>query len=203
MSQDLVTKTEFAARAGKTASGALRWLSRNAPDSVHGNLVDVTHPKVAAYIEKGKKSPTPKRASARPTASTAGQRHRNYDFVPMDEIENLTVAELVEKYKGMPGALAWVEFHKKVLATRFDELRLAKEAGKVVDRDYVEKFVFGALDALFSSLLSDAPQRLSLELSELVKAGATPTRVQKKIHDETSKLLKGAKHKIQRALTNA
>lgn len=203
MTQSLVSKTEFGDISGRTASGALRWLSRNAPDAVHGNQVDIAHPKVAKYIAKAATAKTAAAANRRNSPATAQQRHRNWVFVEMSQIENLTVGELINKYGSMPEALAFVEFHQKVLAVRERELKLAKEAGKVVSREYVERYVFGALNNLFTVMLSDQPQRLALQVSELVRAGASVTKVQAKIHDETSKVLRSAKQKIEKVIGDA
>lgn len=120
-----------------------------------------------------------------------------------EEILDLTVREVAERYGTHRSYVLWLEAYQKQQAT--EKIRLSNEEtkGNLISRELVRDHIFAAIDALFRRLLTDAARTIAARLEPMAKSGSSPEALERETREQLSKQLKAIKSRASRVLKSA
>lgn len=125
----------------------------------------------------------------------------------IEDLENLTVREVMIRYGSIDGFKRFVESLKNIAEYKFREMRVQLQRGELIERDAVSGQIFPLIDVAFSRLVSDVPDTLSKLVVARVESGGPGTTkdVQQMIREANSRVLKNVKTSIEKTglLSNA
>lgn len=154
--------------------------------------------KPKAIVVKKKPAPPP---PPPPPKEKVALKPDDFDLNPhLRGFEDLTLRELLDRYGTDDGCKRFLESRKILEDIRIKRLSVEEKAGRLISRDLVKTHVFGVMEACNLRLLVDVPRTLSLRVSASVKAGASPTEVEKMFRAAVSKQLKASKRTVTRVL---
>ena len=149
--------------------------------------VDTLPPPRRAMPGAGKKKPAQKSKKKVSETATAANN--------LENLEDLTVREVVMRYGSVDGFKRFVDSLKSISEFKYKDLRSKVQRGDLVERKKVSGLVFTLIDVAFSRLVTDVPHSVSRAVIAQVKTGGTnvPARVQKIIRDANSRVLLSVK----------
>lgn len=217
---ELVTKSEFARRAGITRQAASKLFGEGKPlwPAVIDGQVDIDAPEVRAYAkQRGKNLTAPEkvmtvnrggrkkadRAAVTDEMIATGQNglpRANSDVV---DFESMPLRELREIFATDTRFKDWMAGLKNLTDIKAKELALEERAGKLVDRNLMLVGVFEPFDSSFRKMLNDAPRAIAAQCVAMVKAGADEAEIEEIVRDQISSHIAPAKAKALRTLTEA
>lgn len=117
---------------------------------------------------------------------------------PFEELENLTVREVVMRYGSIDGFKRFVDSLKTIADFKFREVRNEQQRGELIDRKRVAGAVFPLIDLAYARLVSDVPASLAQLVVARVQSGGDEVvrEVEDMIREANSKVLKGTKTAI-------
>ena len=148
-----------------------------------------------------KSKPRPKaRAKRAPPEAPTAPLPDNIAGYAIEELEHLTVREVVMRYGSLDGFKRFVDSLKGIAEYKYREIRIQQQRGDLVERDRVAGAVFPLIDLAFSRLVSDVPDALAQLIVARVESGGDDTvrDVQQLIRDANSRALKDAKTSISK-----
>lgn len=213
---ELITKTQFARRAGVTPTAISKALRTGLlkPGALVGGKVDAQSPAAKEYLAfraKQKVRPGPPRKREQDAAEMA---HLSEEYVPSAEIPSAVTAEVVRQYGHMTlheivirfGSIEAFNEHlkavKALVSIEAAQLANDKARGDVIPRSLVTRLV-GLVSAAMSKLLSEAPITAAAKVYEAVRAGAHLQEVEAIIRDQISHVISAVKSDMQKGLASA
>jgi hypothetical protein len=135
-----------------------------------------------------------------PETSAPGEMPRDIAGYPFEELEDLTIRELVMRHGSVDGFKRFVDSLKAIADYKYRELRTQQQRGLLIERERVAGAVFPLIDLAFSRLVSDVPASLAQLVVARVQSGGPEIvrEVEQMIRDANSKVLKGTKVAINK-----
>ena len=224
-----ITKTEFAALAGITTPAVSKLIHKTG--KLYGCVNDigeisVLKTRVLEYL-KGKdvsKGDAIRAIGSHTTASVCapgtGASRYPQGGKPKDPDEGLDhgnvaipedILEFADRpYKEVVAMFAtdarfgkWLDAVKKMEDIADKRLKNKMAQNEVIDRAFVEKYIFAYISSLQARLLQDSPRTLASRVSSLVNAGESKEVITSTIHNILSGYIKDAKQKVIGSLANA
>ncbi len=211
----IVSKAELARWGGVSRQAVAKLCKPGALlyDATTAKGVDVEHPLVVEWLsghgvdeipENGAQAkpkadrpptPTPKKPPAAdppPTVPAAPDG--------VEDLENMTVREVVMRYGSVDGFKRFVESLKNIAEYKHRELRVRQQRGELIERDKVAGVVFPLVEVAFTRLVSDVPEAVSKQVIARVESGGPDTTadVVALIRDANSRVLKNLKQSVTR-----
>lgn len=208
-------KKEFAIFLELTPGAITNKFPREAPGVVM-NKIDLTHPKILEYIEiKGYKDKpliitTPVfDLSVQPKINNDQKNDQDIAAsipIPInipkiqtpEELENLTLSEIVEKYGHLKEFKQYTSTLKELEVLREKKLKNDFRRDQLIDKKTEAKLLFEVLETLFSGLLNDGAMSLSQRVLAIAQKNDDDAmmRIQKEIEEYISRELKMSRDKI-------
>lgn len=175
--------------------------------------IDIEHPLVMEWLATHDvhelpdvgaphKQQPPKSAQAvrSPPASKPSPVQTRAGSYAIEQLEDLTVREVVMKYGSIDGFKRYVESLKHIADYKYRELRVLQQRGDLIERDKVSGQVFPLIDVAFSRLVSDVPDSVSKMVIARAESGGPETLrdVQQLIRDANSRVLKNVKTSLEK-----
>jgi hypothetical protein len=222
MGTRIITKAELSRWANVSRMAATKIAAGQLADAVVDGKIDANHPLVREWLalhgchelpptstpQHAKAAEPTAKPSRRPAAKPkAAEQPSAVATLPtqisgyaIEELEHLTVREVVMRYGSLDGFKRFVDSLKGIAEYKFRELKIQQQRGELVDRDRVAGTVFPLLDLAFARLVSDVPDALAHMIVARVESGGAETvmDVQKLIRDANSRVLKDAKASLNK-----
>ncbi len=211
----LVSQKDLAELAGVTKMAISKALRAKLAPAAHGDRIDLDHPVVVAYLRR--KRTQRERVLAKPLPppderpGPRGDEHiEPYDpsgesgeaeAIPEDDLRLLR--EMADKHGGLRAFRDWLEALKRIEDIRKLRLDNDENEGRLIERELVEKYVFGAIEASHLRLLRDLPKSAALRVLASFKAGGTAEDGERMIRDLVATQLKPVRGSVDRALDAA
>lgn len=168
--------------------------ARNA-DKKPARKGNVAHNKPASAA----KSPTPRK-----TESGSVSQIAPVESAPdIEEILDLTLREIVDRWGSAPEFKDWLDARKKLADIREKDLKNGESEGRLISRQLVKTHVFGAIEATSRRLLIDAPKQISRRLYGMARSGASIEEAEKVTRDAIGSQLRPMKATAVRVIKNA
>ena len=118
----------------------------------------------------------------------------------IEDLENLTIREVVMRHGSIDGFKRFVESLKNIAEYKYREMRVQQQRGDLIERDKVSGQVFPLIDVAFSRLVSDVPASVSKLVVARAESGGPDTvrDVQGIIRDANSRVLKNVKTALEK-----
>lgn len=223
----LVSRSDFARLCGVSPAAVTKACRGKLAPACKGDRIDVNHPAAKAYLAAHKqkrpskdrvkpkaRKPQSKPARAKTSSSKPGRKRRTSstaaapeDAAPplnedglADEILDLTVREVAERWGTSRSYVDWLEAYQKQQRARDLWLKNEQAEGSLISRELVETHVFGAMEALSKRLLTDAVKTLAARLYSLAKSGAPLEQAETDARELVTKQLRPVKSRVVRVL---
>lgn len=198
-----ISRAELANWSGVRSSTITRICNGSLKDAVSPDGVDVNNPLVLAWLRTHGIDTLPPRRRAAATGAkkirSQKSRVKTRETVTaannIENLEDLTVREVVMRYGSVDGFKRFVDSLKSISEFKYKDLRSKVQRGDLVERKKVSGLVFTLIDVAFSRLVTDVPHSVSRAVIAQVKTGGdnVPARVQKIIRDANSRVLLSVK----------
>jgi hypothetical protein len=198
----IVSRAELARMAGVTKTAVTKALKTTLSAACSGDRVDADHPSVAEWLARENSRRTSQRDAGESCTSvpTAPGPEAGVD---VDAIADLTLRELVARFGTDRKFRDWLDALKKIEDIRKTRLDNEETERSLISRELVQTHVFGAIDAAFRRLLSDAPKTAARRAFALAKSGGSIEECEKVIREINSSNIKPVKASAVRVLKNA
>ena len=168
------------------------WLAEKGVDTLPEPTVHRPRPTAAAQP-----APRTDRAPPRTPGTPRGQvvvRTQDGDYT-LDQLEHLTVRDVVLRYGSVDGFKKFVESLKHIADYNYREQRVRQQRGELVERQKVAGVVFPIIDVAFARLVNDVPDTVASQVVARVESGGPETLVdvQRMIREANSAVLKNLK----------
>jgi hypothetical protein len=175
--------------------------------------VNLDHPSVRAYLARHGVKAVPERVIAEPPArkqtgppTNGGKKSVRVVTHVVDDVAglaDLTLREINRLFGSKQGFKDYLVQLKQIEDIREKRLRNELTEGKVILREPVEAFVFGAIDAANRRLLNDAPQTIARRLYALARGTATVEEAESEVRELISSHLRPVKAQCSKILRDA
>lgn len=147
-----------------------------------------TDPITAAVSEPKKKQ----------TISINGDGHE----ITVEEIENLTLKQIVERYGGISGFKIYAETLDKMATWKNREMKYQKDRNKLVEKDILGRSLFSIIDLAFKQIVSEYPGSITDQLIAIAKGDRETARIDVVALQEKalSRIMKGIKAEVVKGL---
>ncbi len=153
------------------------------------------------------KSPMPKpKAENQPrkTKPSAGAQTTNVNFnieITFEEIENLTIKQVVEKYGGIIGFKSYVDALDKMAAWKIKEQKYKERSRELIEKKPVALSLFSIINMAFKRIL-EYPETVTDQLIAIAQGNKKTSRIDAiDLQTQTlSKILKSVKREVVRDL---
>jgi len=174
-------------------------------EAVQGYLSDIDPAEVAKAAPKTAAVPTPparkQRAQKAPPPPAAEVLEDELEGKPSSQdLRGMTVEQVADRFGHIVGFGEHVKVLKAIEETRRLELANEQTQGALIDREFVQIHVFGALRGLTRRLLRDAPKTLAKEIYSMALSGRPIEDAEKAIRDGIGSQIRETKTKAARAL---
>ncbi len=105
----------------------------------------------------------------------------------VDNLDSMTLREIVEKFGTIQGFKTYVEALRLIADTKQRELKLKVDDGDVISTDFVVSYLYPLFDLSYTHLVSSIPEQISLNVIDMVNAGADHIEIKEYIKGENSK----------------
>jgi hypothetical protein len=123
-----------------------------------------------------------------------------------DELEGYAhwpLENLVRKFGTARDFIGWLDAWKRIAETRDKTLRLEERLGRLISRDFVEKYVFAHLRMLHTRLLTDTVSTMARRLYSEMRAGRSVEELEGILREHMGSQLDQAKKDVARMLGEA
>jgi hypothetical protein len=214
----LITQIEFSKLLGISAPTVNKLCKKRFASALVGKEIDLSHPVIQEYIEEKEatraavdaviskhdiKKPTPKAKKAPPqTQISPPSRNRIPTF---EELENLTVQEVVERHGTMAGFKLYVDSLRGMADWKNKELKYLINRGDLIKINPLAETLFALIDLSWKRIVTEFPGAIAPQLKAIVKSSEETANIEMTalMEKELSQILKGVKTKITRSLKEA
>lgn len=218
----LISKSDFARLVNVSPAAINKQLKARLKNVTVGKRVDASHPDALMYIReriKLGKCPDPgmdfwENTSILPSTNTPTPMPPVKPPAPpppeqveipedIEAVADLTIRQVVEKFGTVTAFSDWLKAMKSIADIKEKHLKNDISLGRVIDKEYVANFMFGAFETAFSQLVNDSPRTIAATLVESHEAGEPIEELQLITQKIISSQIKGVKDKLKKALKNA
>jgi len=161
--------------------------------AMRGKAIDANHPLISEYIEE-------KRAkeSAKDAESGGGGSTREEATVSFDEIENLTVQEVVMRHGSVAGFKTYIDALRGMADWKNKELKYMRDRGKLVEIEPLASSLFALVDLSFKRVVGEFPGSVAPQLKAIVQSQSDDDiiRMTSLMEKTLSQIIKDCKSKI-------
>lgn len=164
-----------------------------------GERIDVSHPAVAEYLRKhGLDEQTIERF----VSSIDGRKGpgTEADADDFESYADLTFREVFERFGTLERFSDHLDAYKTYEQVIGQRLKNEELAGKLIEREFVQTYVFGVLEELSQRLLRDHPKTTAIRAFDLFSAGGTVEEAEELIRTDASSHLGPARRRVETSL---
>ena len=196
----LTTFAELARLADITRQ-AVSDAARSGPlrEAVQGRRIDATHPAVREYLSRHDVSERAIDDFVRDVDERRGPG-TEVDADDFESYADLTFRQVFERFGTLERFASHLDSYKVYEQVIGQRLKNEELSGKLIDRSFVQQFVFGPLEELSQRLLRDHPKNTARQIYELFTAGGSAEEAEKLIRVDVSSHLVPARRKVETAL---
>ena len=205
--QKLVKQKDFAVLAGVTPQ-VVNYNKKNLGGAVVGRKIDVNHPLAQSFIQANiinnvdvLNAPSEKIGvggkNVSRSVSIELKKSEDQPVLP-EEIESLTLREIIKFYGSMPGFQAFLAAHDKLTGLKTKQIKQDAVRRVLIDKQYEGKLAFEAIELLFKRLTADVPDNLALKVISLAneKKQAAAFAIKREIITAISNVLKACQNTL-------
>lgn len=135
------------------------------------------------------------------TATTTNNGNFNIE-VTFEEIENLTLKQIVQQYGGITGFKNYVDALDKMSAWKNKELKYEQARKKLIKKNPVARSLFSIVDIAFRRIVTEYPTTVTDQLIAIALGKKKTARIDAIALQEQalSKILKGVKKEVLKGL---
>lgn len=122
--------------------------------------------------------------------------------VPLDEIYDLTIREVVERFGTDESLVNYVKTLKIIEQTRWQRIKNEREEGRLIPKEFVKQHVLALIDGAFRGLLIDAPKTLARRLYAAAKADVPIEEGEATAKEINSSHIRAVKDRCRKALAD-
>jgi len=184
--QQIVSRAKYARIAGISRAMVTKLSKGPLAAACSREGVDLAHPDAVADLAK--------RGIARP------ERDPEPETGNLDDLLDLTVREITDRYGSARGFEDWVNLRRKIAATRKLEIQNEEKAGALLHKDFVRNHLFSALETLSRRLLTDTPKTITRKVYSFARSGTPLEEAERETRGLISGQLELAKDSIVKSL---
>lgn len=164
-----------------------------------GKKIDLEHSAVIKYIQRRNPAFNPLGKPEKISSLPLAERGLfDFEVENIEELQGLTLREIVKKYGGIAGFKEFVSSQKLLAEYERVELRLLKEKGELIERKLVSGVVFGYLKLLVSKLYNDLPRGLSEKITRFIKIEKNPSaKIIEEYKRQASRIIEDSRRQIE------
>ena len=212
--QKLVKQKDFAVLAGVTPQ-VVNYNKKNLGGAVVGRKIDVNHPLAQSFIQANiinhvdvLNAPGEKiGVGGENVRQSVGQlsielkKSENQPVLP-EQLESLTLKEIIKYYGSMPGFQAFLAAHDKLTGLKTKQIKQDAVRRVLIDKQYEGKLAFEAIELLFKRLTADVPDNLTLKVISLAeeKKQASALAIKREIITAISNVLRTCQNTLIKKL---
>lgn len=140
---------------------------------------------------------------SRPVSSSSGGGSHGpaSDFRDFDDIQDMTLREICERFGGVKQCEEHLRAYKTWQEAKKTEIVNHKAMARLVSRELVQSMVVTHMDQCNRRLLNDFPETITRLIYNNCKAGDDVEVAREVVRQNVSKILTHARDKVKRALT--
>ena len=204
----IISRAELSRWASVSRASATKACNGPLQEAVHPKGVDAEHPLVREWLEGHGMLRLPDETGTKPAATKTKTRKpptkkqevqatgiTHIGSRPIEELENMTVKEVVMRFGSGDGFKRYVDSLKNIADYKYREVRVRQQRGELVERDKVAGTVFPLIDVAFSRLVNDVPVALSKQVLAAAEIGGDSVliEIERLIREANSRVLKNLK----------
>lgn len=200
-----------------------RYVKEKCPDARTGTKIDINNESMQALFKsKGVDSSMPLKmapertssqakspVSQRETKSNKEKKSNNVltevpgrNDIPISEYTNMTLSQIAMIHGTESEFKDWLAARKTQEEVVERSLKNKQRLGEVIDREFVEKNIFGLIEELMSRLLVDAPSNLVSRIYAHKEAGDSKEEGEETVRRELGKLAKATKAQVKKRMAS-
>jgi len=210
----LLNKEETAKLLGIDHSVLCRYCKVKFQAAVVGKLINIKHPSIIEYMEAraGRIAAVgdapPPYIAKQPAKDNSREQQPDYEYkqespikvgsIPFDEIEDLTVKEVVHKYGTIAGFKNYLDALKTMADWKNKELKFMEARVELVKINPFTNSILSLIDLAFKRIVNEFPNAIAPQLKAIIKVGKDDALIQmaKLMEKELSQILKNCKSKV-------
>ena len=218
MTQNLVSKAEFARLSGVSAASITKAVKSSLVPAMVGKRIDANHEAAAQYLaEKGIKlqqAPPPPRVVTGTEAKRLTKKSESMANINQgqmihevpDDIQafaDMSVREVVQRFGTDVAFLDWLKATKAIEDINEKRLKNAATKGSLVSRELVKLGIIDPIDAAHIKLLTDGAKTITRRVTAMHDSGRNLDEIEKFVKNQMTSFIRPVKAKVKRALGNA
>lgn len=152
--------------------------------------------------------PTPKGGAARKERQKR-EGHvevegENFGAVPehIEAFADMTLRQLIHRFGTDSRFVDWLTATKRIEEIKERRTKNEKMMGELIPRDFVAKYLFGAMEESNTRLLNDSPRTIAATAAEMVEAGEPLEQIEERVRELISSQIRNMKTRAKKALRN-
>lgn len=216
--QELVTRSEFARRAGVSPAAVTKAAVKRIKPACVGKRIDFNHPKAKKYVadQYGKstpnaKKPNKKKPHTRGTAAAKEQKKKDsldrlgdgkIHEVPADieAFADMSLRELIRRFGTETAFMDWLKATKEIEIINEKRLKNAETMGELVSRTLIKVGIIEPIDTAHRNLLTDGAKTMSVRVIAMHKAGKSASEIEAWISEQMTTFIRPVKAKVSRIM---
>ena len=201
----LISQSEFSRLVNISTAGVAKLVRTRLVKAMVGKRVDIQHPDAIEYLKSKLGKGIVTELISVPIEKPPPPPPPEQVELPEDieAVADLTIRQVVEKFGTVTAFSDWLKAMKSIADIKEKHLKNDAALGRVIDKEYVANFMFGAFETSYSQLVNDAPRTICATIVESHEAGESIEVLQQQAQKIISSQIKGVKDKLKKALKNA
>lgn len=194
----LVSRSEFARRAGISPGAVTKACKKNLAPATVGKRIDFNHPAAVSYINNRAGSVTTNGW----TAHNEAKKQAALEKLQGENYADMTLREVIKKYGTDPAFSDWLKCIK--LIEDINEKRLKNECtiNEMVSRQLIKAGIVAPFEAVSNKLLTDGAKTMASRVTMMVDGGRSVAECEAAIVDQLSSFIKMMKSESLKRLQN-
>ena len=216
--QELVTRSEFARRAGVSPAAVTKAAVKRIKAACVGKRIDFNHAKAKEYIaaQSGTTTakttkPPKKKTHTRGTAAAKEQKKQDsldklgdgkIHEVPADieAFADMSLRELIRRFGTETAFMDWLKATKEIEIINEKRLKNAETMGELVSRDLIKVGIIEPIDTAHRNLLTDGAKTMSIRAIAMHKSGKSTEEIEAWISEQMTTFIRPVKAKVNRII---
>jgi len=117
---------------------------------------------------------------------------------PLDQLESMTVKQVVEKFGSIDGFKRFVDTLRSISEYNLREIKIQERRGELVSVEFISRAVYQLIDQTYKRLIDDVPRSISSQVLAVAETGGDNmlSEIEKIYLDATTTILKNTKKAI-------
>ena len=195
----LVSRAEFARRAGVAASTVTKACKKALAPATSGRRIDVNHPAAIAYINKRTGNTTTVNGW---TAHNEAKKLAALETLKNESLADMTLLELVAKYGTDTAFSDWLKSVRIIEDINEKRLKNTQTICELVNVQLVKNGVVKPFDMMCDKLLTDGAKTIASRVTTMNGAGRSVEDCEHFVADQISTFIKRMKAESLKVLCN-